>query len=126
MGKLDDRRKTLKPNSCLANIYKMIDYLGISIHKLPRRDFLLDYDDARINFLTEYDRSNPITSVDATKKWIEFLKIKHPHLGSKIDDLTSCKGKICCSKKKDDDLLITSGMNKRKIEKGFFMSSQKT
>jgi hypothetical protein len=126
MGKLDGRRKRLKPNSCLAKIYKLIDYLGISIHKLPRREYLIDYDDARINFLTEYDRSNPITSVDATKKWIEFLKIKHPHLREKIDDLISCEGKIFCSKKKDDNLLFTSGMNKRKMEKGFFMSSQKT
>jgi hypothetical protein len=100
MGKLDGRRKKLKPNSCLLKLSKLIDYMGVTIHKLPRRDYLLDYDDARINFLTEYDRSNPITSVDATKKWIEFLKIKHPHLREKIDDLISCEGKICCSKKK--------------------------
>jgi hypothetical protein len=92
MGKLDRLRKKMIPNSCLDKLNKFIDYLGISIHKLPRRDYLLDYDDARINFLMEYDRSNPVTTVDATKKWIEFLKFKHPHLNQKIDDLTSCKG----------------------------------
>jgi hypothetical protein len=100
MGKFDRQRKKDMPNSCLAKLCKLINYLGITIHKLPRRDYLLDYDDARINFLMEYDRSNPVTSVDANKKWIEFLRIKHPHLVEKIDELTSCKGKICCSKKK--------------------------
>lgn len=45
------------------------------------------YEEARIGFLAEYDRQNPVTQIEAMKKWLDFLKQRKPLLSNKVEDL---------------------------------------
>lgn len=48
--------------------------------KLAESQATVTYDDCRINFLMEYNRSNPFTAHNANRDWMKYLKCKRPEL----------------------------------------------
>lgn len=71
-----------------------------------KEDEVDTYDESRLKFVMEYDRANPITSVEATKEWIRYLKDKMPNLNPKIDNIIATS--------------VVNGISKRKTNRNFF------
>ena len=45
-------------------------------NKKQEQNYMVDYDDIRMRFMTEYDRANPITKEYALKEYFAFMKSK--------------------------------------------------
>ena len=43
---------------------------------VAEQHMLIDYDDMRIRFLNEYDRTNPLTKEEALHEYFDFIKSK--------------------------------------------------
>lgn len=58
-------------------------------NKTQEQNYMVDYDDIRMRFTSEYDRSNPITKDSALKEYFQFMKCKLPFTLAKAKDQMS-------------------------------------
>ena len=49
------------------------------------RSAIPNYETARVNFIMEYERANPITQLEATKEWLEFISFESDKFNKKIN-----------------------------------------
>lgn len=99
--------------------YCRLKFLFTSLHVDYKQNMYTgrSYENARVDFQMEYDRSNPVTSFEATKNWIEFLRLKKPYLNEDIEIMTSVMNSVAPENIKNNKNFL--------FEKGFTLNKSK-